>query len=860
MILRYFNKWPLGYKLVIISSVPIVSMALLIMTYLLASLEESIKTQTENTLLNLTEIAALSMSNPFVIYNKDILDNFVDTLAKEINVTEVMIIDTQDWHIMTHNDHQHDGQVFDQQEHFPESLNQIHNYSGNLFVISRPIHIDQQMFALLLVRFTLDKAYHEMSSIRIRILSLALGAITLGVILAILSAKFISSPIRTLTEKALRIAEGHYNQDFDYHRADEIGILAQSFETLQRSINQKITKLQQEINIRKMVEEELQRYHREKIGENQEKYKNLFYNSNDGVILHNIEGTVLDVNHRFLDLFEYSREELLHLPSDKLFTEAGNLISQMAHEILQKQGFFQFETFCRKKNGLEFPAAVSASTFSLDKKPVIQSIIRDLSQQKKIEMELEDAKMEADSANRAKTRFLANMSHEIRTPLNAIIGFTQVLMHQKSVLPLQFQDYLQNIHVSGNTLVELINNILDLSKIEAGRMTLNRESLDIKLMIQSMYHIYKVSAGQKSLKFIYDLDPALPQLIVGDRTKINQIMMNLLSNAIKFTPPGKTVYLRGIIRENQLLLEVEDEGVGIAPEEQQQVFESFTQAHNQPQEVTGTGLGLTITLQLVQLMKGTIQLDSTPGKGSRFTVSLPLEISTEGSNLVSMDPAYYHFSPDNLVLLVEDNPMNQAVVQAIFDTFHLQIHIAANGLLGVEKTFELKPDLVIMDLNMPVMDGLEAIRRIRKNPEHEKTAIVILSAHAFVEQQQEALQAGVSEYLTKPLEYHKLIPALVKYLRSDRSQPTVARQEALPSLPYEMEASLLNHFEELKQIHFFRQDKLFKKITQIQQLIESYQSIYSGSLAQLHQATHERNETLFGQILDNIILNLQTKN
>jgi PAS domain S-box-containing protein len=392
--------------------------------------------------------------------------------------------------------------------------------------------------------------------------------------------------------------------------------------------------------------------------------------------------------------------------------------------------------------------------------------------------EYKQAKEQAEFANRAKSEFLANMGHEIRTPLNVIMGFSQLLLKKNETLsmPDSYNNVLQNIITGGEKLSSIINDILDLSKIDAGKMTLSTKTLSLRQLLETVHHNNKMQAKKKNLNFTYHLDAALPAFFRSDPIRLNQILMNLTANAIKFTPQNKAVILKAIKEKDKILFQVFDQGIGIPEDKQKIIFAPFEQIDgSSTRSYGGTGLGLAIVKKTVELLKGSIKVQSTVGEGSCFTVSIPLvESETPGlDNKPEVeDPA---FKPDSVILVIEDNPMNQEMMEALFEGLGLKIQLAENGKEGIEKTLALKPDIVLMDIHMPKMDGVEATRQIRKIPECDDIPIIALSADVLSEQQKKTMEIGFNAYLTKPLDFEKLLPLLTKHLplrEIEEKQPT----------------------------------------------------------------------------------------
>ncbi len=394
----------------------------------------------------------------------------------------------------------------------------------------------------------------------------------------------------------------------------------------------------------------------------------------------------------------------------------------------------------------------------------------EIEMRKEAERGLLFAKNDADNANKAKSQFLANMSHEIRTPLNAIVGFAQILMNQSQALQLtyKFKRYLNNIHQSAESLSEIINDILDLSKIEAGKMTLKKEDMDLKQMVMSVFRIHKSLGKTRNVTLVCDWETGTPHYIHSDRSKLKQILMNILGNAIKFTPPDKEVRLR-VKREGSLLcFSVIDEGIGIPEGQLQKIFNPFVQADaGINRKYGGTGLGLAITKRLVEILQGSIDVQSKVQEGTSFTICIPYEkASMDKTEMPEILFANFNIPESSKILVVEDNTMNQEMIRALFAELGAEILLASNGREGIKITRQYKPDIIFMDIHMPHLDGFETVNRIRTF--NEEVPIIGLSADAFKEHQEAAIKAGFSDYLTKPIQMTLLIQVLRQYLIKDR--------------------------------------------------------------------------------------------
>ncbi len=603
--------------------------------------------------------------------------------------------------------------------------------------------------------------------------------------------------------------------------------------------------------INKQLEKEIiERKHTEEIlKESEEKYRLIAETANDAILTIDSDSIILFANHAAETIFGYSSEEMLGQSLTIIMPE------HLRHAHLNGLGSYvntnEKHTSWNNvavpgvhKDGRKIPLEVSFGEIIKEGERVFIGIIRDITEREQMEKELRLAKEQAEQSSQAKSQFLANMSHEIRTPLNAIVGFSQILSRRaKSLMvPHDFAQHLKTILNSGENLSELINNILDLSKIEAGKLALTKEVLNLNLLVQGIYHINKAAASKKKLILTYELTPELPELVVSDRNKLNQILMNLTSNAIKFTPEKKHVWIRTKREEDLMVLEVEDQGIGIPEDRRDAIFEAFEQGSNKVVlHFGGTGLGLAVTQKMTELLGGVVKVESTVGKGSLFSVKIPLvEATGESTYQTELDWEEYHFSKNNRILVVEDNPTNQEMMKIIFQELGLRIALAGSGAVGIEKTVKMQasgspPDLILMDIHMPGMTGLEATTQIRSVPECKDIPIVALSADAFHEQQQEAFRVGVNDYLTKPLQVNKLLQVLGKYLRQEKTKNKRKTQKKRP-LPEKHKKQLLKGLEDLQEIPFYMTGNIHIQLQKMLKLCEKYDSPYPEILDQIQTA------------------------
>jgi PAS domain S-box-containing protein len=514
---------------------------------------------------------------------------------------------------------------------------------------------------------------------------------------------------------------------------------------------------------------------KEALQRSENKYRSIFDNAAAGIFQCSQEGRITHCNPAFPRILGYAdSSDTCRMSFDKTLFVHPEQYDAVMSRIQDSDRVAGFQAEVYRQDGSV--AAILLNCHGLrDRHGRILSyegMIEDITekaQHEKMRMEKEAA----ESANRSKSEFLANMSHEIRTPMNAILGFCDVLAEEG--LNEEQSNYLSIIRKSGQNLLCIINDILDFSKIEAGRMTIEITDFALQDLLQTVMALMEPRAAEKGLQLKLSCSTdTVPKTIATDPLRLQQCLINLLGNAVKFTEKGSvclTVFGRPCGTGNQIVFEVKDTGIGIATDKQKSIFNPFTQADaSTTRKFGGTGLGLAITSQLIQLMGGTIQVSSAPAAGSTFTICLPIEPAhgcrhhpreQETVQVMQTGPAA-ESTLSGSILIAEDNKTNQSLIQTILSRWGLSTDIVENGQLAVEYAARNRYDVILMDIQMPVMNGLEATQRIRN--QSATIPIIALTANAMEGDRQKCLEAGCNEYLTKPILRDKLLAVLSRYL------------------------------------------------------------------------------------------------
>ncbi len=525
--------------------------------------------------------------------------------------------------------------------------------------------------------------------------------------------------------------------------------------------------------------------------------RSLIESNIDALITTDPRGIITDVNKQMEALTGCTRDELIGAPFKDYFTDPERAEAGIKL-VLGERKLTDYELTARARDGKETVVSYNATTFH-DRDRKLQGVFaaaRDVTERKRYERSLQQA-------NRAKSVFLANMSHEIRTPMNAILGFSQLMLRDQDLTTRQCQ-YLGTINRSGEHLLALINDILEMSKIEAGRTTLNLSTFDLPVLLKDLEMMFRVRTDEKKLWFSVEVIGDVPQYIVTDINKLRQVFINVIGNAVKFTEQGgigvRVGADRGSATGPVLMVEIEDTGPGISHDEQEKLFRHFEQTKTGQQAGTGTGLGLAISQEFVRLMGGAITVNSQVGKGSVFVIHLPLK-EGEAQAVQAKDTPRQVLKlragqPTCRVLIADDIEDNRQLLAELLGPVGFEIRLATNGAEAVREFEEWRPHLILMDFRMPVMDGHEAIRQIRATAGGGDPKIIAVTASAMDENRLDLMAIGADDFISKPFREVELFQRIhdcvgVEYVYAEhpitaQEEPTELTPESLAGWPQDL--------------------------------------------------------------------------
>ncbi|MGY6274131.1 ATP-binding protein [Methylomonas sp. MgM2] len=563
-----------------------------------------------------------------------------------------------------------------------------------------------------------------------------------------------------------------------------------------KQLEELVSHLENEVHQRKLAEAELTRLK----SESDQRFRILFESSPDALIFATTDGDFLDGNPSAVEMFECLNAAEFQTLNPGLVSPEYQLDGWRSDEkakhmirMAVENGSHFFEWELKKKDGTTFPADVLLTSLPIGEEAVILANVRDITKPKQVKQALLEAKQIAENSTRLKSEFLANMSHEIRTPMNAIVGISELVLNQEISPKVRF--YLEKLQNASKSLISIINDILDFSKIESESMTVEKRRFNLDEILDNLSNLFVHSALNKGLTLNIDVSPDVPRQLLGDGLRIQQILSNLLSNAIKFTEKG-TVGLRVNRTEEtdaDVVLEfvVADTGIGMSQEDRAKLFQPFGQANTSiTRRFGGTGLGLAISKRLLKLMASDFEVVSSPGEGSRFSFSLAFD---KCSNLETDDcaaePAVKEAvapnpslcaSGKNLcgvsALVVEDNETNQLIIKDMLELFGINVTMAGNGKDALALLDRSQFDVVLMDIHMPVMNGIEAAQRIRQQSRFYHLPIIALTADATLKEQENYRANGFNGLIIKPFRSEFLGATLSRVLNAQSINRTLGDQ------------------------------------------------------------------------------------
>ena len=610
---------------------------------------------------------------------------------------------------------------------------------------------------------SLDTILRDVRHARRVILLVAALSLATAVAAALAITRGIVRPIGALARAAEAIRRGELDAPLPAaDRPDEVGVLTRAFAQMVERVRTLVGTLQQRVADLERSDAALRASDR--------RLRQMIDNNLAGMLFADLSGTIFEANDAFLRIVGYDRDDLragLVLRDEMTPPEYREVTARAIAEVRARGECTPYEKEYVRKDGSRVQVLIGITLVDAARDQAVVFVL-DQTARKQAEADRQ-ARLVAETANRAKSDFLARMSHELRTPLNAILGFAQLLKWEPG-LNERSRAGLAAIQHGGEHLLQLIVDLLDMARIEAGRFSLDPQPMDPEHLLAGVRDIVGMRAQQKSLQFVTEIASALPRRVRCDELRLRQVLLNLLGNAVRFTDAGE-VRLRvqcapasgGCVR---LRFDVSDTGVGVAREDLARLFQAFEQVGDARRHAGGTGLGLAISQQIVQQMGGHIEVESEPGAGSRFGFELTLAVieDSQGVSAVSQALPAGYAGPRRSVLVVDNEALNRALLVELLAARGFEVREAADGEQALEAMRARRPDLVLMDLAMPVLDGLETTWRLRRTPKLSQVRVICVSGNAAESSRRAAMTAGADAFVTKPVDMGRLLALIGELL------------------------------------------------------------------------------------------------
>lgn len=645
----------------------------------------------------------------------------------------------------------------------------VEDVTDGIYDLKAEIEVEGKVYGVVELGLSTEYIDTLLAQARRSAFGLAGTEIILVAIFSLILGNYLTRQLSLLETAAEVIAREGPGHTVEINSNDEIGAVARAFNIMSARLSRMSAKADDDTRIRAELLESASRS--EAIS------RAILASSLDAIICIDKKGEIIEFNKVATQIFGWERDQVSGMNiCDAIIPEkyVDAHKKGMEHYHATGEGPVlgqRLELEAKDKTGRVFPIEISISPITTHEETLFAAYIRDLTDTRAALAAQDLARKQAEQANEAKSRFLATMSHEIRSPLTAIMGMNGMLL--ESGLTAQQMEIASTLNDGSEVLLSLINDILDFSKIESGQMALHNDWFDLKTSVQRIVNLLAMQSSLDQVEVETAFSADLCTHYFGDQPRINQIVINLLSNAIKFTPDGKvTIHLLPGEDGEGILLKVTDTGIGMDVDQLDHIFKEFTQAEDSAsRRFGGTGLGLAISRHLVRLMNGEISVTSEKNVGSCFLVKLPLEGSNSREDTTQFDAPDYLASEFESVhlLLAEDSSTNRKVIQASLSKMGLQVDTAENGLEAVNLAKEKEYDLILMDLAMPEMDGLEATRKIRSGDgKNTNSRIIAITANAFEEDRERCFAAGMNEFVSKPINIHSFRSKIRSWLREDR--------------------------------------------------------------------------------------------